>query len=133
MGLYGAQTRSKIFCNQTGSKQTILSVRHCLIIWPTKLYSLYMSISLCGIKSLRATLPDEIFYWGFCFLTVHFVTICVKSQQTHQLLIRFINYVWYLLHVSRLHCHPQGAFLVPSERFSIEEQSIEYCGWACCV
>jgi hypothetical protein len=22
---------------------------------------------------------------------------------------------------------------VPSERFSIEEQSIEYCGWACCV
>jgi hypothetical protein len=26
-----------------------------------------------------------------------------------------------------------GAFLVPSERCSIEEQSIEYCGWACCV
>jgi hypothetical protein len=22
---------------------------------------------------------------------------------------------------------------VPSERCSIEEQSIEYCGWACCV
>jgi hypothetical protein len=22
---------------------------------------------------------------------------------------------------------------VPSVRFSIEEQSIEYCGWACCV
>jgi hypothetical protein len=21
-----------------------------------------------GIKSLRATLPNEIFYWGFCFL-----------------------------------------------------------------
>jgi hypothetical protein len=21
-----------------------------------------------GIKSLRATLPDEIFYWSFCFL-----------------------------------------------------------------
>jgi hypothetical protein len=21
-----------------------------------------------GIKSLRAKLPDEIFYWGFCFL-----------------------------------------------------------------
>jgi hypothetical protein len=31
------------------------------------------------------------------------------------LFIQFINYVWYLLHVSRLHCHPQGAFLVPSE------------------
>jgi hypothetical protein len=49
-----------------------------------------------------------------------------------QLLIQFINYVWQLLHVSTLHCHPQGAFLVPSERCSIEEQSIEYCGWACC-
>ena len=41
----------------------------------------------------------------------------------------FINYVWYHLHVSALHCHPQGAFLVPSERCSIEEQSIEYCGF----
>src|SRR5215471_7046559 len=45
-----------------------------------------------------------------------------------QLFIRFINYVWYLLHVSAIHCHLQGAFLVPSERCSIEEQSIEYCG-----
>jgi hypothetical protein len=26
-----------------------------------------------------------------------------------QLFIKFINYVWYLLHVSALHCHPQGA------------------------
>jgi hypothetical protein len=56
-----------------------------------------------------------------------------KKQQIHQLFIQFINYLWYLLHVSALHCHPQGAFLVPSERCSIEEQSIEYCGWACCV
>src|SRR5215475_706968 len=45
-------------------------------------------------------------------------------QQLH---IQFINYVWYLLHVSALHCHLQGAFLVPSEGCSIEEQSIEYC------
>jgi hypothetical protein len=50
-----------------------------------------------------------------------------------QLLIQFINCVCYLLHVSALHCHLQGAFLVPSKRCSIEEQSIEYCGWACCV
>src|SRR5215472_3173967 len=54
----------------------------------------------------------------------------VKSQQIHQLFIQFINYVWQLLHVSALHCHLQGAFVVPSERCSIEEQSIEYCG--CC-
>jgi hypothetical protein len=50
-----------------------------------------------------------------------------------QLFIQFINYVWQLLHVSTLHCHSQGAFLVPSDRCSIEEQSIEYCGWACYV
>jgi hypothetical protein len=43
-----------------------------------------------------------------------------------QLFIQFINYVWYILHFSALHCHPQGAFLVPSERCSIEEQSTEY-------
>jgi hypothetical protein len=33
-----------------------------------------------------------------------------------------------LLHVSALHFHLQGAFLVPSKRHLIEEQSIEYCG-----
>jgi hypothetical protein len=44
-----------------------------------------------------------------------------------QLFIQFINYVWYILHGSALHCHIQGAFLVPSKRCSIEEQSIEYC------
>src|SRR5215510_14370489 len=49
-------------------------------------------------------------------------------QQIHQLFIQFINYVWQLLHVSTLYCHLQGAFLVPSERCLIEEQSIEYCG-----
>src|SRR5215475_11123585 len=53
---------------------------------------------------------------------------CMKNQQIHQLFIQFINYVWQLLHVSALHCHLQGAFLVPSERYSIEEQSTEYCG-----
>src|SRR5215475_6210434 len=52
-----------------------------------------------------------------------------ENQQIHQLFIQFINYVWQLLHVSALHCHLQGAFLVPSERCLIEEQSIEYCGW----
>jgi hypothetical protein len=69
----------------------------------------------------------------FASSTVHFVNICVKNQQMQQLFIQFTNYVWYLLHVLGLHCHPQGAFLVPSERCSIEEQSRGYCGWACCV
>src|SRR5215510_13871648 len=58
---------------------------------------------------------------------------CMESQQIHQLFIQFINYVWQLLHVSALHCHLQGAFLVPPERCSIEQQSIEYCGWTCCL
>jgi hypothetical protein len=56
-----------------------------------------------------------------------------EKQKIDQLFIQFINYVRYLLHVSALHCHLQGAFLVPSEICSIEEQSIQYCGWACCV
>jgi hypothetical protein len=50
-----------------------------------------------------------------------------------QLFIKLINFIWYLLHVSALHCLVQGTFLVPSERCSIEEQSIEYCVWACCA
>src|SRR5215472_10096966 len=54
---------------------------------------------------------------------------CMRNQQIHQLFIQFISYVWYLLHVSALHCHLQGGFLVPSERCSIEKQSTEYCGW----
>jgi hypothetical protein len=45
----------------------------------------------------------------------------MKSQQMQQLFIKFINYVCYFLHVFALHCHPQRAFLVPSERCSIEE------------
>jgi hypothetical protein len=47
-----------------------------------------------GIKSLWATLPDEIFTGDFASWTVHFVNICVENQQIHQLFIQFINYVW---------------------------------------
>jgi hypothetical protein len=57
----------------------------------------------------------------------------MREKQQVQLLFQVVNYVWQILHVSALHFHHQGAFLVPSERFSIEEQSIEYCGWAYCV
>jgi hypothetical protein len=73
----------------------------------------------------------DFFTGDFPSWTVHFIKLCVKHQQIHQLFIQFINYVLYLLQVSVLHCHSQGAFLVGSERCSIEEQSIEYCGWAC--
>src|SRR5215475_3916071 len=58
---------------------------------------------------------------------------CMKNQQIHQLFIQFINYVWHLLHVSALHSHLQGTFVVPSERCSIEKQSREYCRRVCCI
>jgi hypothetical protein len=74
------------------------------------------------------------FFTGdFASWTVHFINICLKNQQMQQLFIQFINCVWYLPHVSALLCHPQGAFLVPSERCWIEEQSIENYEWVCCV
>jgi hypothetical protein len=57
----------------------------------------------------------------------------MREKPTNATIIHSVYYVWYLVRVSPLHCHPQGAFLVPSERCSIEEQLIEYCGWACCV
>jgi hypothetical protein len=55
-----------------------------LISWPFN----------AGIKSLSATLPDDIFIGEFASWTVHFINICVKNQQIHQLFIQFINYVW---------------------------------------
>src|SRR5215469_12135170 len=56
-----------------------------------------------------------------------------EKQKNGTIIHSVFNNVWYLLHVSALHCHPQGGFLVPSERCSIEKQSIEYCGWVWCM
>jgi hypothetical protein len=42
------------------------------------------------MKSLRTTLPDEIFYWGLCSLNLHFVNISVKNQQMQQLFIQLL-------------------------------------------
>jgi hypothetical protein len=36
----------------------------------------------------------RLFTGDFASWTVHFVNICVKSQQIHKLFIQFINYVW---------------------------------------
>jgi hypothetical protein len=52
------------------------------------------AINNARIKSLRATLPDEIYTWDFASWTVHFINICVKNQQMQQSFIHFINYVW---------------------------------------
>jgi hypothetical protein len=43
--------------------------------------------------------PTRFFTGDFASWTVHFINICVKTQQMQQLFIQFINYVWYLLHV----------------------------------
>jgi hypothetical protein len=50
----------------------------------------------------------------------------MREKPTIATIIYFINYAWYLLHVSALYCHLQVEFIVPSERCSIGEQSIEY-------
>jgi hypothetical protein len=34
----------------------------------TEQFVIYSQPFNAGIKSLRAALPDEMFYWGFCFL-----------------------------------------------------------------
>jgi hypothetical protein len=35
----------------------------------------------------------------------------MREKPTNATIIQFINYVWYILHVSTLHYHPQEAFL----------------------
>src|SRR5215475_12030618 len=44
-----------------------------------------------------------------------------------------VTWCVHLLHFSALNWHPHGAFLVSSERCSIEKQSVEYCGVLCLV
>jgi hypothetical protein len=46
-------------------------------------------------------LPDEIFYWGFCFLNRAFLEYMREKQKMHQLFIQFINYAWYAHHVTK--------------------------------
>jgi hypothetical protein len=81
-----------------------------------------------GAQSVNPLMPElnpsaqrclmKFFTGDFASWTVHFLNVCVKNQQMQKLFIQFINYVRYLLHVSALHYHPRGAFLVPSERCS---------------
>jgi hypothetical protein len=98
-----------------------------------KLFVLQLNPLMPELNSSTQRCLTRFLRGNFASWTVHFVNICVKNRQIQQLFIQFINYIWYLLHVSALHCHLQGAFLVSSERYSIEAQSIEYCGWAWCV
>jgi hypothetical protein len=93
------------------------------------------------------------YLWHYTFLSEKFlyVSVCCTSGGKLQFILLLMMgaentrnmqsglaikpsyYKWYLLHVSVLYCHPQGALPVPSERRPIEEQSTEYRGWARCV
>jgi hypothetical protein len=63
---------------------------------------------------------------------VHFVNICVKNK-------KYTHFSFSLLCMVAPICFGitfPSSGSVPSasyERCSIEEQSIKYCGWACCV
>jgi hypothetical protein len=45
-------------------------------------------------------------------------TDCIIYMKTNDasIIIQFVSYVWWLLHVSAVYCHLQGAFLEASER-----------------
>jgi hypothetical protein len=55
-----------------------------LTVWDFCIYVFY----------LKMVKPAETRSNDFASLTVHFVNICVKNQQMHQLFIKFINYIW---------------------------------------
>jgi hypothetical protein len=50
-----------------------------------------------------------------------FVNIYVKKQQTKQLFIQFIYFVWLLLHVLVLHCH---SILSTAPQLSISQRAL---------
>jgi hypothetical protein len=77
---------------------------------------LWWNYDITGWPTENSSLPTNLNRWNLPCL-------CTVVNSTTASVISF---------VSPWHCHLQGAFLVPSERCSIDEQSIEYCGWACC-
>jgi hypothetical protein len=71
---------------------------------PTCLYVLHTIMENKSLKIINPLTPEvnpsaqrcltRIFTGDFDSWNVHFVNICVKNQQIHQLFIQFINYVW---------------------------------------
>jgi hypothetical protein len=79
-----------------------------------------MYVLKIGFKKLVNSTETEISvpetrYEHFANLTVHFVNIYVKKTTNVSIIIQFISYIWWLLYVWALYCHPQGTFLKPSE------------------
>jgi hypothetical protein len=86
-------------------------------------------------RSIKISQFDTILNWIKQILLLEpCISLIYAWKPTNaSIIIQFISYVWWLLHVSALYCHPQGAFPEPSERWSIEVQSIKYYRWVCCV
>jgi hypothetical protein len=91
--------------------------------------------NLLWIISREMTLPicklQQIHFFGLLEPCISLIYAWKTTNAS--IIIQYISYVWWLLHVLTLYCDPQGAFLEPSERCSIEVQSIKYYRWVCCV
>jgi hypothetical protein len=57
-------------------------------------YNVYDNPSTPELNPSVQRCVTRFFTGDFASLNVHFVNVCVKNQQIHQLLIQFINYVW---------------------------------------
>jgi hypothetical protein len=67
----------------------------CVSLLPLSLLMSYIYRAPNKARNLTSYIyMDEIFTGHFASWTVHFVNICVKNQQIHQLFIQFLNYVW---------------------------------------
>jgi hypothetical protein len=108
---YVNNLKTKVLTNVSGLYRTILLYTHQI----ATLLLVHMATSLrwhdCTLMVLLLTkhinpltlelnpsvqmLADAIFFTGdFASWTMHFVKICMKNQQIHQLFIQFTNYVW---------------------------------------
>jgi hypothetical protein len=58
-------------------------------IWYRQSLPLKPELNFSAQRCLTRIFTGDLSSW-----TMHFVNICVKNQQIHQLFIQFINYVW---------------------------------------
>jgi hypothetical protein len=50
----------------------------------------------------------------------------MRENQHASVIIQFIGYVWWLLHVSALYCHPQGACNQVTQVFEMQLLVIQF-------
>jgi hypothetical protein len=92
--------REHVTLHGVNSQKTVIWVPPTMKIW--ELNPLTPELNPSAQRCLTKFLTGDFASW-----TLHFVNICVKNQQMQQLLIQFINCIWYLLHVSaQMATHP---------------------------